>query len=174
MGRFCVELRTDSPKLGGEKRNPQPTHRSNRVGWFRTSTGGRRVGWIRDGEKRWKKHKSNENLTGFDEILPDPVKISSNLREIAPEFGKISPGFWFFHQFLENFGRNLEIFQSVQVFRVLREENWNPTCRNRFLVMKTPRRPAGVVGSANFGLDLVGSSGGSGTRMNLDSPKNNT
>ena len=124
--------------------------------------------------KRWKKHKSDENLTGFDEILPDPVKISSNLREIAPESRKISPGFGFFHQFLENFSRNLEIFWSVQVFQVLREKNRNPTCRNRFLVMKTRRRPAGVVRSANFRSDLVGSSSGSGTRMNLDSPKNNT
>ena len=82
---------------------------------------------FRTARKRWKKHKSDENLTEFDEILPDPVKISSNLREIAPESGKISPGFGFFHQFLENFGRNLEIFRLVQVFRVLREENRNPT-----------------------------------------------
>ena len=100
-----------------------------------------------------------------------------------PESGKISLESMFFCRILENFGRNLgfssdfgnfgqnlEIFRSVQVFRVLRQENRNSTLRSWFLVMKTRRRHAGVVGSAGFGLDLVGSSGGSGFRMNLDSP----
>ena len=99
-----------------------------------------------------------------------------------PESGKISLESMFFRRILENFGRNLgfspdfgnfgqnlEIFRSVQVFQVLRQENRNSTRRSWFLVMKTRRRHAGVVGSAGFGLDLVGSSGGSGFRMNLDS-----
>ena len=157
MGRVCAELRTDSSKLGGEKRNPQPTRWSNRVGWFKTSTGGRQVDWIRDDEKTVEKTQIRRKS---HRIRWDFARSSQNLmnvREIAPESRKISPGFRFFHQFLENFSRNLEIFRSVQVFQVLREENWNPTCRNRFLVMKTRRRPAGVVGSANFGSDLVGS-----------------
>ena len=103
--------------------------------------------------KRWKKHRSVENLTefyqispnlakispGFDEISLDPVKISPNLREIASKFGKISPEFRFFHRILENFGRNMEIFQSVRIFWVLREQNQNPIRRNQFLVMKTRR-----------------------------------
>ena len=53
-----------------------------------------------------------------------------------PESGKISLESMFFRRILENFGRNLgfspdfgnfgqnlEIFRSVQVFRVLRQEN---------------------------------------------------
>ena len=90
-------------------------------------------------------------------------KNHRNLGFIA-EFWKFLPEFGFFN-------RNLEIFRSVWVFQVLREENRNPTRRNWFLVMKTHRRPAGVVESASFGLDPVGSLGGLGTRMNLDSPR---
>ena len=89
-------------------------------------------------------------------------KNHRNLGFIA-EFWKFLPEFGFFNW-------NLEIFRSVWVFQVLREENRSLTRRNWFLVMKTRRRHAGVVGSAGFGLDLVGSSGGSGFRMNLDSP----
>ena len=125
--------------------------------------------------------RSDQNLIGFDEISPYPVKISPDLREITPESGKISlesgffspefGKFWseygFFHWILENFGWNLEIYWSVRVFWVLREENRNPIRWNRFLVMKTCHRPTGVVK-----LDPVGSSGGSGTRMNLDSLMN--
>ena len=71
------------------------------------------------------------------------------------------------------FGRNLEIFRPVRVFLVLREENRNPTRQNRFLVMKTRRRSAKVVRLAGFKSDPVSSLGGSGTRMNLDSPRSN-
>ena len=45
-----------------------------------------------------------------------------------------------------------------------------PTLQNRFLVVKTHRQPAGVVESAGFESDPVGSSDGSGYRINLDSP----
>ena len=38
--------------------------------------------------------RSGKNLTGFDEISPDPVKISLDLRAISPEFG-------FLHRILE-------------------------------------------------------------------------
>ena len=106
----------------------------------------------------WKKHRSEENLIGFDEISLDPIKISPDLREIVLESG-------FFRRILENFGQNLEIFRSVWV---LGEENRNPTRQNRFRVLKTSRRPAGVVESAGFGSDPVGSSGWSNYRMNLD------
>ena len=101
-----------------------------------------------------------------------------------PESGKISLDSKFFRRILENFGRNLgfspdfgnfgqnlEIFRSVRVFRFLRKENQSSTHRNRFLVMKTRRQPAGVVRSTGFKSDPVGSSGGSGIRMNLDNPK---
>ena len=75
--------------------------------------------------------RSGENLTGFDEISQDPVKISLDLREISPESGfftrfwKIITGFWKFWPGSGNFCRNLEIFRSVRVFRVLEEENQN-------------------------------------------------
>ena len=60
--------------------------------------------------KRWKKHRSSENLTGFDEISSDLVKISPDLREIAPESGKISLKFGFFRRILGIFFRNLGSF----------------------------------------------------------------
>ena len=41
------------------------------------------------------KHRSCENLIGFYEISPDPVKISVDLREIAPESGNLSVGLGF-------------------------------------------------------------------------------
>ena len=63
--------------------------------------------------KRWKKHKSDENLTGFDEILPDPVKISSNLREIALESGK----FWAESRVFSRFWKILaKIWKSFSQF----------------------------------------------------------
>ena len=40
-----------NPELGGEKRHPPPTRRSNQVERFKTSTGGGRVGRIWDGKK---------------------------------------------------------------------------------------------------------------------------
>ena len=45
-----------------------------------------------------------------------------------------------------------------------------PTCQNQFLVVKTHCQPAGAVGLAGFELDPIGSSDGSGYRINLDSP----
>ena len=44
--------------------------------------------------------RSGKNLTGFDEISPDSIKISLDLREISPESG-------FLHQILENYHRIL-------------------------------------------------------------------
>ena len=60
--------------------------------------------------KQWKKQRSSENFTRFDEILPDPVKISPDLREIVLKYGKISLVFVFFHWILESFGWNLGFF----------------------------------------------------------------
>ena len=122
-------------------------------------------GLVRFGTARkwWKKHRSG--------IC---VKIWKNITGICVfslDFGKFWLESGFFHLILEIFGWNLEIFWLVRGFQVLREENRNPTHRNWFLVMKTHHRPTGVVESASFGLDPVGSSGELGTRMNLDSPR---
>ena len=57
----------------------------------------------------WKKHRSEENLIGFDEISLDPIKISPDLREIVLESG-------FFRRILENFGQNLEILARIYKF----------------------------------------------------------
>ena len=53
--------------------------------------------------------RSDENITGFDEILPDLAKISLDLREITLESE-------FFRRILENFGRNLEILTGILKF----------------------------------------------------------
>ena len=153
--------------IGWKKKAPTGVIRSGGLEHQRVAGGSVEFGTTR---KRWKKHSSDKNLTGFDEISLDPVKISLDLREIAWESGKISSESGFFRWILENFGRNLEIFQSIRVFQFLREENQNPTCRKWFLVMKTCRRPPEVVGSTDFKSDPIDSSGGSSTRMNLDSP----
>ena len=47
-----------------------------------------------------------KNLTGFDEISLDPVKISLDLREISSEFG-------FLRWILENYSRILEILAGI-------------------------------------------------------------
>ena len=117
--------------------------------------------------------RSGENLTGFDEISQDPVKISLDLREMSPESG-------FLRRILENSHRKLEILTGIWKFwsesgnlsvgSGFRGGKPKPTRRNRFLVVKIRRRPAGAVGSAGFGSVPVGFSGGSGYRMNLDSP----
>ena len=51
LGWVYAQPETNPPELGGEKRHPLPTRQSNRVGRFRTSMGGKRVGRIWDGEK---------------------------------------------------------------------------------------------------------------------------
>ena len=50
--------------------------------------------------------RSDENLTRFDEIFPDPIKISLDLREISSESG-------FLRRILENYHRNLEILARI-------------------------------------------------------------
>ena len=50
--------------------------------------------------------RSDKNLTGFDEISPDSVKISLDLREISPESG-------FIRWNLENYRRILEILAGI-------------------------------------------------------------
>ena len=76
-------------------------------------SGGSEHQWVASGSvgfetarKWWKKHRSDENLTGFDEISPNPVKISPDLRETEPESRKISSESRFFH-------RNLEILAEI-------------------------------------------------------------
>ena len=105
MGRVCAELRIDSPKLGGEKRNPQPTCRSNRVEWFKTSTGGRRVGWIRDDEKivektqirrkshriQWDFARSGQNLIEFKGNSTGIWKNITGIWVFSPISGKFWP-----------------------------------------------------------------------------------
>ena len=50
--------------------------------------------------------RSGENLTRFDEILLDPVKISQDLREISPESR-------FLRRILGNYRWNLEILAGI-------------------------------------------------------------
>ena len=117
--------------------------------------------------------RSGENLTGFDEILQDPVKISLDLREMSPESG-------FLRRILENSYRKLEILAGIWKFwpesgnlsvgSGFRGGKPKPTRWNRFLVVKIHRRPAGAIRSTGFGSVPVGFSGGSGYRINLDSP----
>ena len=53
--------------------------------------------------------RSGKNLTGFDEISPDPVKISLDLREISPKSG-------FLRRILKNYRRILEILAGIWKF----------------------------------------------------------
>ena len=121
--------------------------------------------------------RSGKNLTGFDEISPDPVKISLDLREISPESG-------FLLRILENYRRILEILAGIwkflsesgnlsvsSGFSGFRGGKPKPTRRNRFLVVKTRHRPTEAVRSAGFRSGPVSSSGGLGYRINLDSPR---
>ena len=100
--------------------NLEPAHR-NRVEKKGTrcrpakviGSGGSEHQWVASGSvgfetvrKWWKKHRSDKNLTGFDEISPNPVKISPDLRETEPESRKISSESRFFH-------RNLEILAEI-------------------------------------------------------------
>ena len=93
--------------------------------------------------------RSGENLTGFDEIQPDLVKISPDLREISPKSG-------FLRRILKIYCRILEILPEAGKLSVssgfsdFRGGKPKPTRRNWFLVVKTRRRPAGVVGLAGF------------------------
>ena len=59
-----------------------------------------------------------ENLTRFDEISLDPVKISSDLMEILPESG-------FLRWILEILAEIYKSFGRFGFFRVLGEENRN-------------------------------------------------
>ena len=54
-GSSLCPTRNRHAGVGWEKRHPPSTRRSNRVGQFRTSTSGGRVGRIQDGEKTMKK-----------------------------------------------------------------------------------------------------------------------
>ena len=102
----------------------------------------------------------------------------------------MSPEFGFLHQILENScrilensHRKLEILAGIwkfwpesgnlsvnSGFSGFRGGKPKPTRQNRFLVVKIRRRPAGEVRSTGFGSVPVGFSGGSGYRINLDSP----
>ena len=53
--------------------------------------------------------RSGKNLTGFNEISLDPVKISLDLREISPKSG-------FLPRILENYHRILEILAGIWKF----------------------------------------------------------
>ena len=68
--------------------------------------------------------RSGKNLIGFDEISPDPVKISLDLREISSESG-------FLRRILENYRRILEIFAGI----------WKSFGRFGFLRRKTETDP---------------------------------
>ena len=127
----------------------------------------------------WDFARSSENLTGFNEILLEPVKISSDLREISLESRKLSLESGFLYPILKNLHRNLEILAKIWKFwpesRNLSVDSGfsggkpKPTRWNQFLEMKTCRWPTRVIRLTSFKLDPVGSSNGSGIRINLDS-----
>ena len=171
-----------------------PTCQSNQVGQFRPSTGGRRVGRshksAKMARKRCKKCRSGEEtqiptiVFQIPATFPlDPVRFCQIRRKshrvwwdfarsdqnLTESKGNIA-GIWV--SSLDsgklslrsgNFGRNLEIFWLV---RVLGEENQNRIVEIGFWWW----RPTGAIELAEFGLDLVGSSGGWGYLINLDSP----
>ena len=56
--------------------------------------------------------RSDQNLTGLDEISPYPVKISPDLREISPEFGFFGRNLGFFHLILEFFSPEYGFFSG--------------------------------------------------------------
>ena len=126
--------------------------------------------------------RSGENLTGFDEISQDPVKISLDLREMSPESGFLRRILENSCRILENSHRKLEILAEIwkfwpesgnlsvgSGFSGFRGGKPKSTRRNRFLVVKIRHRPAEAVGSGP-----VGSSGGSDYQINLDSPTQNS
>ena len=84
------------------------------VGWHRSEE------TVRKTQNRWKSNwnlwdfaRSDRNLIEFNEILPNPVKISLDLLEISPKFR-------FFRQELENFHRNLRFsLESRNFYRNL-------------------------------------------------------
>ena len=87
----------------------------------------------------WDFARSGENLTKFDDILLDLVKILSELREISPEYG-------FFSQDLENYLRNLgfllesEFLSIGSSFSSFGGGKLKLTCWSWFMVVKTHRR----------------------------------
>ena len=60
--------------------------------------------------------RSGENLTGFDEISQDPVKISLDLREMSPESGFLRRILENSCLILENSHRKLEILAGIWKF----------------------------------------------------------
>jgi len=131
--------------------------------------------------------RSGENLTGFDEISQDSVKISLDLREMSPKSRFLHRILENSCRILENSHRKLKILAGIwkfwpesgnlsvsSGFSGFRGGKLKPTRRNRFLVVKIRRRPAGEFRSARFRSVPVGFSGGSGYQINLDSPTNNT
>ena len=174
--------------------HPPPTCQNNRVGRFRPSTGGRLVGRshrsTKTTRKRWKKHRFDEETQIPTIVFQIPVRFPLNLMRFRQIQRKSHQVWWDFAKFGQNltrskgnitriwvsspdsgklslrsrnFGRNLEIFWLV---RVLGEENQNRIVEIGFWWW----RPTGAIELAEFGLDLVGSSGGSGYLINLDSP----
>ena len=107
MGRVFAQLGTDSTESGFEKTHPPPTARVNRSGIseFNEWQTGRSTSEIWENDERTTRKgeknpdlakisskstrfaRSGGNLTRFNEISLDSVKISSNLREIALESG---------------------------------------------------------------------------------------
>ena len=89
-GRVYAQPETDPPKSSGKKMHMPPTCRSNQVGQFRPSTGGRRVGRSHKSKKtvrkRLKKHRSGKETQIMTIVFQipatfplDPAKISSDL-----------------------------------------------------------------------------------------------
>ena len=103
-GRVCAQPGTDSTKSGFEKSHSPPTAGVNGSGGsnFNGWRAGQSVSGFWENEDKtarkleiqrkshrnlWDLAKSSGNLIEFDEILPDPVKISPNLHDISRESG---------------------------------------------------------------------------------------
>ena len=160
-GRVCAQSRTDPPKSSRKKMHPPSTHRSNWVGWFRPPTVGGRVDRSHRSENtalrtRWDNSEKNTDLAKkprfqwyFPEIQWDFTRSGQILAKISLDFARLGQnltrskgkiiGIWVsspdsgkLSSESRNFGRSLEIFRSVQVFRVLGEENRNRLARIGF------------------------------------------
>ena len=84
--------------------------------------------------------RSGDNLTGFDEISQDPVKISLDLREMSPESGFLRRILENSCRILDNSHRKLEILAGIWKFW---PESGNLSVGSGFRGGKS-KRPAGI------------------------------
>ena len=73
--------------------------------------------WRKSHQNLWDFVRSGFNLTGFDEISLDSVKISLDLHEIVPESGFFIAEIWVFIAGIWNFLARIWVFVGLWVFR---------------------------------------------------------